>query len=53
MNVDIECRRLAERFLAGYRLSPAERADETPRLARAIQCAAEAELEGIAERLLT
>ena len=47
---DRDCRVLAEKFLADYRLSPAERREETGRLAETIQRVIESELEGLEHR---
>ena len=50
MTIERECRTLAEKLLIPYRLSQAERAEETDRLTRAIQQGVEAELEGLEHR---
>jgi hypothetical protein len=50
--VDRRAHLLATSFLLDYRLSPEERRQETEALAQVIQTAVEAQLEGLAHRLI-
>ncbi|MGH7311365.1 MAG: hypothetical protein ACREK6_21995 [Candidatus Rokuibacteriota bacterium] len=42
-----DCRRLALKFLADYRLTPGERVEEAERLAQSIRVMIEAELDSL------
>lgn len=50
MAYDRRCRDLAVHMLRDYRLSPAERAEETERLAQQIQRMVDTELEALEHR---